>query len=336
MCIKVKGWNLDSVPVSGSRSRIVVCSSRNGGAGLGNDWVSPSITTTIRIMPPIFVKAERASLRSLGCDERWLQSQIADDPSILGLGDLTVISRERRQASGGRIDFLLVDPVEGTRYEVEVMLGRLDESHIIRGIEYWDVERTRNPDAEHRAVIVAEDITNRFFNVISLLNRAVPLIAIQMTAVKFENQFALTFTKVLDVAELRSGDDDATGVQKDRAFWDARSGQGSLGSMDALFALLPAGIPRRVAYNQGHIAVGSTGVNFLWAYPRKKEPHCFFDLRLGSDERSEWIDKLAEKGMLAGDRGEYMKLRVNQSEIRQHADVLRNLLAVVEELSRAT
>ncbi len=84
------------------------------------------------------------------------------------------------------------------------MLGRLDESHIIRSIEYWDVERTKNPDAEHRAVIVAEDITNRFFNVIALLNRAIPLIAIQMTAVKFDDRFVLTFTKVLDVVELRA------------------------------------------------------------------------------------------------------------------------------------
>ena len=39
------------------------------------------------------------------------------------------------------------DPDEGdTYYEVEVMLGVLDESHIIRTIEYWDVERQRRPN----------------------------------------------------------------------------------------------------------------------------------------------------------------------------------------------
>lgn len=37
---------------------------------------------------------------------------------------------------------------------------------------------------ENRAVIVAEEITNRFFNVISLLDRAVPVIAIQMNALQ--------------------------------------------------------------------------------------------------------------------------------------------------------
>lgn len=43
-----------------------------------------------------------------------------------------------------------------TFYEEEVMLGALDESHIIRIIEYWGVERQRRPGSEHRAVIVAE------------------------------------------------------------------------------------------------------------------------------------------------------------------------------------
>jgi hypothetical protein len=67
------------------------------------------------------------------------------------------------------------DPETGTRYEIEIMLGALNESHIIRAIEYWDIERQRYPTLEHRAVIVAEEITSRFFNVIRLLNRAVPI-----------------------------------------------------------------------------------------------------------------------------------------------------------------
>ncbi len=62
---------------------------------------------------------------------------------LLGLGDLQVIKRERIQASGGRIDFLMGDFESDIRYEIEVMLGPVDESHIIRTIEYWDVERQR-------------------------------------------------------------------------------------------------------------------------------------------------------------------------------------------------
>jgi hypothetical protein len=282
---------------------------------------------------PTYVKAERATLRGLQVEERWLQDRIAEDPSILGLGDLTVLRREKKQISGGRIDFLLSDPEEDIRYEVEVMLGKLDESHIIRTIEYWDIERTRNPDVEHRAVIVAEDITNRFFNIISLLNRAVPLIAIQMTAVKFEDRFALTFTKVLDVADLRRPDDDAGDEQKDLAYWEARAGKASMAAVTSLLALLPRGMPQRIAYNQGHIAVGTRGLNFLWAYPRKREPHCFFNLRLDGDDRAAWIARLSEAGIFAGVRSDVMKMRVNQKEVVENETLLRELLEATERLA---
>ena len=112
-----------------------------------------------------YKRIEPKPLRDLGFNERWLQERILEDPSILGLGELSVIERERTQLTGGRLDFLMYDPEEnGVRYEIEVMLGKLDESHIIRTIEYWDVERRRFPSLEHRAVIVAEEITNRFLN----------------------------------------------------------------------------------------------------------------------------------------------------------------------------
>jgi hypothetical protein len=38
-----------------------------------------------------------------------------------------------------------------------------------------DIERHRFPDIQHRGLIVADEITHRFFNIVSLLNRAVPI-----------------------------------------------------------------------------------------------------------------------------------------------------------------
>ncbi len=60
---------------------------------------------------------------------------------------------------------------------MEIQLGKTDESHIIRTIEYWDIERKRYPQYDHVAVIVAEDITSRFLSVIGLFNGAIPLVA---------------------------------------------------------------------------------------------------------------------------------------------------------------
>src|SRR3989442_10337156 len=84
-----------------------------------------------------YTKPERVSLREHPeYDERWLQQQIADDPSILTLGDLALLTREVIQPTRGRLDLLLRDPSSNQRYEVEIQLGKTDEAHIIRTIEY--------------------------------------------------------------------------------------------------------------------------------------------------------------------------------------------------------
>ena len=138
-----------------------------------------------------FTRAERISLKlHPELNEKWVQAQIASDPSILGLGDVTLRDKERMQPRAGRLDLLLEDsdPDAERRYEVEVQLGPTDEAHIIRTIEYWDIERKRYPQYDHCAVLVAEDITSRFLNVIALFNGTIPLIALQIQALKVGEQ----------------------------------------------------------------------------------------------------------------------------------------------------
>lgn len=138
----------------------------------------------------------------LKLNERWVQDRIAEDPSMLGLGDVILKDRERIQPKAGRLDLLLQDAESNRRYEVEIQLGATDESHIIRTIEYWDIERKRYPQYEHTAVIVAEDITSRFLNVINLFNGVIPLIAIQMRAFQVDSKVGLVFTTVIDLLTL--------------------------------------------------------------------------------------------------------------------------------------
>jgi hypothetical protein len=145
--------------------------------------------------------ARTLSIRDCGFDESWLQDQISEDPSCVGLGDLEFVSRERRQKAGGRLDLLLKNPDDNAMYEVEIMLGATDESHIVRTIEYWDNERRKWPQRQHFAVLVAESVTRRFFNVIQLLSQSIPIIAIQANIVESEGHRSLHFTKVLDAYE---------------------------------------------------------------------------------------------------------------------------------------
>ena len=138
-------------------------------------------------------------------------------------------------------DLLLQDPDTYKRFEVELQLGATDEAHIIRCIEYWDIERKRYPQYEHCAVLVVEDITSRFLNVVSLFNGAVPLIAIQVQAFEVDEHITLVFTKVLD--EMQRGlvdeDEDAISAPTDRAYWEKEKGTPkTVALMDRLFELV--------------------------------------------------------------------------------------------------
>jgi hypothetical protein len=87
------------------------------------------------------VQTEVVGVRDAGFDEYWLRDRIYDDPSIVGLGELVVVMKEKTQAQGGRLDLLLKNPSDDAMFEVEIQLGSTDESHMIRTIEYWDNEK---------------------------------------------------------------------------------------------------------------------------------------------------------------------------------------------------
>lgn len=186
-----------------------------------------------------FVKPERLLLLNHPeYREKWVQERIAEDPSILSLGDLVLKDKERSQPRAGRLDLLLQDAEANVRYEVEVMLGSTDESHLIRTIEYWDVERKRYPQYDHYAVIVAEDITSRFLNVISLFNGHIPLIALQMSAFRFGDRISLVFTKVMDVMSLGLPEDEEVQAATDRGYWENRGTKETVALADEMLEMV--------------------------------------------------------------------------------------------------
>lgn len=216
-------------------------------------------------------------------------------PAILGLGDLVVKDKERIHPNAGRLDLLLQDPETLKRYEVEIQLGETDESHIIRTIEYWDIERKRYPQYEHAAVIVAEEITSRFLNVVQLFNGAIPLIALKMTAYKVGNEYALTFVKVLD--EMVYGlvdEDEPVSEPSDRMFWETKRGsKATLVIVDHLLKLINEVEPgATLNYNKHYIGLEVNGsvMNFVSFNARKV--HVNMNIKLGQTKE---IDDLLEE-----------------------------------------
>jgi len=282
-----------------------------------------------------FEKVAPVGLRSLGLDEKWLQDRIYEDPSILGLGDLEIAGKEHRQPVGGRIDFLMRDTEDDIFYEIEVMLGTLDESHIIRTIEYWDIERQRRPKLNHRAVIVAEQITTRFFNVLRLLNRAVPLIAVKLSAFQINNRVVLHPVTVLDVIEEISDLDLDIVERKDRAYWQAKSPT-MLTMMDKVLSSLDIGQTQpRLTYNQGHVAIGTTGRNFCWFHPRKSPGTSHIDFRVTADTRDVILSELQEKGIDAAPRRmDIVTFNITTAGIEEHLGSIKQALERAEVASR--
>jgi hypothetical protein len=224
--------------------------------------------------PVSIFKSEVVALTSVGLLEGELEKRIAEDPGVLGLGKLLLVERQRAQTAG-RLDLLLEDLERQSRFEVELMLGRLDESHLIRAIEYWDIERRRYPGYDHCAVVIAEDLTSRFLNVIQLFSGSVPIIAIQVNCLKVGDSLALNFLKVLDGrGALRTDDrDEAKGKATNREEWLKYIGQGILSIADDCLATINSVARRKrtLTYLQTFVGLkdGLKPNNFVHFYPRK-------------------------------------------------------------------
>lgn len=268
--------------------------------------------------------------KSLDHNEKSLQEAIANNPEILGLGEITLRDTERRQLNGGRLDLLFDDETTKVRYTVELQLGPTDETHIIRTIEYWDNERSRNPHIDHIAVIVAEDITTRFLNVISLFNKSIPLIAIQLSAIEVGEVVTINCVKVLDLSTSMGWEEDNTAaVATDRAYWLKKAAPQTVGLADNILSLVHDVLGNQnlaLNYNKHYIGLASGGVanNFISMKPRKH--NVLLQIKLSrTDEVSELIEQSLELISYDNRWGLY-QVRVTANDIAENQDLLRDLI----------
>ena len=284
-----------------------------------------------------YVKPEQILLKTHPqFNERWVQERIAEDPSLLGFGELVVKDKERIQPRAGRLDLLLQDPDTNRRYEVEVQLGKTNEAHIIRSLEYWDIERKRYPQYEHTAVIVAEDITSRFLNVVNMFNGHIPLIAIQMSALKVNDSLSLVFTTVLDEMNLGLVDDGEE-VQEvtNRAYWDDRGSKATLSMTDDLLGMIGEWDDElTLKYNKFYIGLARDGQPNNFVIFRPKKEWLRVEPRL---ERSDELElKMEQEGLDLMDydaRWNRYRIRLFKGDVKKHESFLRDLLKEAYEAS---
>jgi hypothetical protein len=279
-------------------------------------------------MPEEVQLARHLNIRDAGYDESWLQDQIYQNPVCLGLGELDAIARERRQSPGGRLDILLKNPEDDAMYEVELMLGETDETHIVRTIEYWDNEKRRWPQRQHFAVLVAEQINRRFFNVIHLLSHSIPIIAIQVSLLESNGTRSLFFTKVLDTfEEVDDGNDDVT-ITRD--YW-TKNAKLTLDTADTLLTMTqdifttPA-----LKLRQAHVALTVSGNNYFWLNKRGS-PKSLLGFRMAQSLQDEAVALLDGNNILYQKKPKEFRLTVDKQMIERNRDAVRSIAGLVKK-----
>lgn len=256
--------------------------------------------------------------------EDLIQKFIFENPESLGLGKLIPIQRERMQFAGGRLDILMGAEESDARYEIEIQLGATDPSHIVRTIEYWDIEKKRYPQYDHCAVIVAEEITGRFMNVINLFNGAIPLIALQVSAYKVGDNISLAFTKVIDRIE-RGADEDNEYEVTDRNYWENHSTKKVMKDLDLMFSALgkyTAGY--ELKYNKHYVGLTKDGIakNFIHFKPKKS----FMYLIFKTNENIELSAKIENSGLDFSyeSRWKQYKIKLNDfNDYKKHEELIK-------------
>ena len=290
-----------------------------------------------------YIKSEKILLKNHSeLNEKWLQEKITEEPEILGLGkNIEIRDIERRQSTGGRLDLLLKDSESNKRFTVELQLGECDPDHIIRTIEYWDIERKRYPQFEHCAVIVAENITSRFWNIINLFNRNIPLIAIQLDVRQVGNDITLNFIKVLDEIEYGVEEDEEISEPTDRTYWEKKSTPKILSIVDSLKNSLNKFFPEvDLNYNKYYIGLKRNEVsdNFIQFKPYKK----YLYIVVRKDKISEeTINKLEDAGLIFEwkDRTNYAHYRIrvlsNKHDLEANISAIEKLFKEAGEFKES-
>jgi len=269
-------------------------------------------------------------IRNTGKDEYWLQDIIFTNPEKLGLGNLIAIRKEKTQSNGGRLDILLKDPADNTMYEVEVMLGETDPSHIIRSIEYWDNEKRKYPQRQHFAVLIAESFDRRYFNVIQLLSLTVPMIAIQADLLEVGSDKILNFTKILDVYVEQEEEEESKQVTEttwsEKAEWTLETAKKHLEILSEVEKNID------LKFTQSYVSIVINGKNY-YMYDKRTKPNSVVWFNVKEEEKVDAIKKLLDEKNIVYGYNKYkdFSFTFDKNFLTKNQDLLKKIHEIKEK-----
>jgi len=273
-------------------------------------------------MENIIKLGKKVFIRNVGRDEFWLQDIIYKNPNVLGFGELIPINKEKKQISGGRLDILLKDPEDDSMYEIEVMLGESDPSHIIRSIEYWDNEKRRYPQRQHFCVLIAESFERRYFNVIQLLSLSIPMIAIQANLLEVDGDHILNFSKIMDI--YIEPEDEEEGTPETEKTWPKKANW-TLATANALKVILSKRANNvSMGYTQSYISIKISG-RISYTLSKLAHPSTRIAVKVKGAEQIEAMEQLlSSKAIDSNYIKKYQEITftIDQKYLKENQDIL--------------
>lgn len=163
---------------------------------------------------------------------------------------------------------------------------------------------------------------------ISLLAGSIPLIAIQLSALKVGDQVILNFVKVLDQRQLREDDAaEADNEDVDRGTWEGRVGAALMQLCDHILGIAnEIAVPKlELKYKKGHVGLSVHGqfYNVVALFPKQS----FIVLRCQVDDAQAWVNRLTEKQLDAVvKQGDRVHVRLTGQDMKDNEVLLRELV----------
>ena len=177
-------------------------------------------------------------------------------------------------------------------------------------------------------MLVAEDVTSRFLNVIGLFNGFIPIVAIQLQALKVEGALTLVATRVVDQMSLAT-EEEGEDALVDRGYWEkGRGSTTSLQILDALMELIRTVEPDlQPNFTKSNVGLASNHVsrNFITFRPRKQ--HLIVAFRIPRTAAiDEELESVGIDTLEYSQRSRRYRVRLTQQDIAAHRETLTDLI----------
>ncbi len=124
---------------------------------------------------PTIVSGAVSTVSELGKDEAWMKGWLKEQPTRLGLGELSVAD-----GASDDDDHSFVATDDDRCFSVDVQLGEMDASRGFGVLDNWARNRVLHPDKTHVAVLVTESAEGRYQTTLKTLAEHLPLVVVEL------------------------------------------------------------------------------------------------------------------------------------------------------------